>query len=105
MGVERLVAGVLVIGLVVWGASVLATPDDWVPSPEAEPTGDAAQPAGAPESSAPDAAAPAKVSATAAAAKIGLESKQHEDGKGHAKKVEKRDGKKADRGKGGSHED
>ena len=34
---ERLVAGVVVIGLLLWGASLLATPDDAMPDPSHEP--------------------------------------------------------------------
>lgn len=50
VGLERLAAGVIVIGLIVWGASVLATPDDALasqepPAPRDEPTEDVDAPA------------------------------------------------------------
>lgn len=34
---ERLVAGVVVIGVLLWGASVLATPDETTPDPLVDP--------------------------------------------------------------------
>jgi hypothetical protein len=46
VGVERLVAGVIVIGLLVWGASILATPNDDALAPD--------PPASSGETDAPD---------------------------------------------------